>query len=158
MQESDIESVLTLHTNVTQSLIFLSTRCTLGAQVPPPIPTGPGGFLRALPAMVAGPVTSRDVASIDTYYRQLQTAGSGEPMPAEPTADASVAVVHKTTTTNVVAANKLTLNATTLNKKRDSKIMSTSTTVLVGSGKSATGLQQQQPIKKRSVSQSALHR
>lgn len=154
--------MLTLHTNVTQSLLFLSTRCTYGTQVPPPIPTGAGGFLRALPAMVAGPVTSRDVASIDSYYRQLQTAATSDPpvLSSEPTDDAAdMAAVHKSVTTNVKAAGKRTLNAAAQNKKRDLKIMSTSTTVLAGSGKSSTGqLPQQQPMKKRSVSQSALHR
>lgn len=74
-QEADLESVLTLHTNLTQSLPFLFTRCSTGSNVPPPIPTGASGFLKALPAMAPN-ILSKDTARIDSYYRSLNNLSS----------------------------------------------------------------------------------
>lgn len=78
-QEADLESILTLHTNVTQSMPFLHSRCASssvaagGVPSPPPIPTGANGFLKALPSMAPQNVCAKDVAKIDTYYRSLNT-------------------------------------------------------------------------------------
>lgn len=72
-QEADLESVLTLHTNVTQTMPFLYNRCSVGMPSTPPIPTGANGFLKALPSMAPQNVCTKDVAKIDTYYRSLNT-------------------------------------------------------------------------------------
>lgn len=72
-QEADLESVLTLHTNVTQTMPFLYNRCSVGMPSAPPIPTGANGFLKALPSMAPQNVCTKDVAKIDTYYRSLNT-------------------------------------------------------------------------------------
>lgn len=70
-QEADLESVLALHVNVTQSLAFLFQRSATGSVPPaPPIPTGNNGFLKALPSM-APTIASRDLVRIDSYYRSL---------------------------------------------------------------------------------------
>lgn len=84
-QESDLDSILALHVNLTQKLSFLYNRCTLTENIPnapPPIPTGANGFLKALPSMAPN-VTSREVAKIDSYYKALclaynQECGSNE--------------------------------------------------------------------------------
>lgn len=67
-QENDLESILTLHTNITQSLPFLNSRET--ALQPPPIPTGVSGFLRAMPAMVRNSISN---SSIENYYKSLKS-------------------------------------------------------------------------------------
>lgn len=71
-QESDLESILALHVNLTQNLSFLYNRCTTQANIPsaPPIPTGANGFLKALPSMAPN-IASRDLARIDSYYKSL---------------------------------------------------------------------------------------
>lgn len=71
-QEADLESILTLHTNVTQCMPFLMNRSATSASAPP-IPTGANGFLKALPSMAPQNVCTKDVAKIDTYYRSLNT-------------------------------------------------------------------------------------
>lgn len=53
-QELDIESVLTLHTNVTQQMPFLYNSCSPGIPAAPPIPVGAHGFLKSLPCMAPG--------------------------------------------------------------------------------------------------------
>lgn len=70
--ESDLESILTLHVNLTQNLAFLYNRCTSQSNMPiaPPIPTGANGFLKALPSMTPN-LSTRDMAQIDSYYRSL---------------------------------------------------------------------------------------
>lgn len=83
-QESDLESILALHVNLTQNLSFLYNRCTSSLNIPaaPPIPTGSNGFLKALPSMAPN-ITSRDLVRIDSYYKSLcsamgQDCGSSE--------------------------------------------------------------------------------
>lgn len=73
--ESDLESILSLHVNLTQNLSFLFNRSTGTTNVPtaPPIPTGANGFLKALPNMAPN-ITSRDLARIDSYYKSLCSA------------------------------------------------------------------------------------
>lgn len=51
-QESDVESILTLHTNITQQMPFLYNNNSPHCPVAPPIPCGTHGFLKALPSMV----------------------------------------------------------------------------------------------------------
>lgn len=53
-QELDIESLLTLHTNITQTMPFLYNNYSPGIPAAPPIPVGPHGFLKALPCMAPG--------------------------------------------------------------------------------------------------------
>lgn len=74
-QESDLESILALHVNLTQNLSFLFNRSTGTTNIPtaPPIPTGANGFLKALPSMAPN-ITSRDLARIDSYYKSLCSA------------------------------------------------------------------------------------
>ena len=50
-QELDLESVLTLHTNVTQQMPFLYNSCSPAIPAAPPIPVGAHGFLKSLPCM-----------------------------------------------------------------------------------------------------------
>lgn len=71
-QESDLESILALHVNLTQNLAFLYNRCTTQSNIPtaPPIPTGAYGFLKALPSMAPN-IATRDLARIDSYYKSL---------------------------------------------------------------------------------------
>ncbi|EDW66473.2 tubulin polyglutamylase TTLL5 isoform X3 [Drosophila virilis] len=68
-QESDLEAVLTHHTNVTGIMPFLYNRCGLSVPPTPPIPSGLHGFLRALPAMVSASGFSRDVSKYDGYFK-----------------------------------------------------------------------------------------
>lgn len=53
-QELDLESVLTLHTNVTQQMPFLYNSCSPSIPAAPPIPVGAHGFLKSLPCMAPG--------------------------------------------------------------------------------------------------------
>ncbi|CAO1411784.1 unnamed protein product [Diamesa serratosioi] len=53
-QELDLESVLTLHTNVTQQMPFLYNSFSPGIPAAPPIPVGAHGFLKSLPCMAPG--------------------------------------------------------------------------------------------------------
>lgn len=66
-QEADLESVLTLHTNLTQAMPFLYNRCGPSVPSTPPIPTGTHGFLKALPAMIAG--GTKEMNRIEIYYK-----------------------------------------------------------------------------------------
>ncbi|KAH8417113.1 hypothetical protein KR222_003669, partial [Zaprionus bogoriensis] len=68
-QETDLEAVLTHHTNITGIMPFLYNRCGLSVPATPPIPSGIHGFLRALPAMVSNFGISRDVSKYDGYYK-----------------------------------------------------------------------------------------
>lgn len=52
-QEIDVESILTLHTNITQQMPFLYNSYSPGIPVAPPIPVGAHGFLKSLPCMVS---------------------------------------------------------------------------------------------------------
>lgn len=72
-QECDLDSILALHVNMTQNLSFLYGRCSTQINIPatpPPIPTGSNGFLKALPSMAPN-IATRDMASIDLYYKSL---------------------------------------------------------------------------------------
>ncbi|KAH8357845.1 hypothetical protein KR200_011071, partial [Drosophila serrata] len=71
-QESDLEAVLTLHTNVTGIMPFLYNRCGLSVPPTPPIPSGLHGFLRALPAMVTTSGTARELSKYDGYFRNCE--------------------------------------------------------------------------------------
>lgn len=73
-QEADLESVLTLHTNLTQTMPFLYNRCGPSVPPTPPIPTGAHGFLKALPAMIAG--GTKEMNRIDIYYKNPATVSS----------------------------------------------------------------------------------
>lgn len=53
-QELDVESILTLHTNITQQMPFLYNSCSPGIPAAPPIPVGAHGFLKSLPCMAPG--------------------------------------------------------------------------------------------------------
>lgn len=53
-QELDIENILTLHTNITQTMPFLYNSCSPSVPVAPPIPSGAHGFLKSLPCMCPG--------------------------------------------------------------------------------------------------------
>ncbi|XP_033232510.1 tubulin polyglutamylase TTLL5 [Drosophila pseudoobscura] len=68
-QESDLEAVLTLHTNVTGIMPFLYNRCGLSVPPTPPIPSGLHGFLRALPSMVSSSGVAREVSKYDGYFK-----------------------------------------------------------------------------------------
>ncbi|XP_068154316.1 tubulin polyglutamylase TTLL5-like isoform X2 [Drosophila tropicalis] len=68
-QESDLEAVLTLHTNVTGIMPFLYNRCGLSVPPTPPIPCGLHGFLRALPAMVSSSGMPREISKYDGYFK-----------------------------------------------------------------------------------------
>lgn len=52
--ELDIENVLTLHTNITQTMPFLYNNYSPSAPAAPPIPSGAHGFLKSLPSMSPG--------------------------------------------------------------------------------------------------------
>lgn len=70
--ESDLESILTLHTNLTKQMPYLYNHCAMGVPATPPIPTGSHGFLKALPSMAAGGMF-RDDAKIDSFYKSIDT-------------------------------------------------------------------------------------
>ncbi|KAH8330302.1 hypothetical protein KR067_000982, partial [Drosophila pandora] len=71
-QESDLEAVLTLHTNVTGIMPFLYNRCGLSVPPTPPIPSGLHGFLRALPSMVSASGTARELSKYDGYFKSYE--------------------------------------------------------------------------------------
>lgn len=141
-QENDLESILTLHTNITQSLPFLNTRSTAALQVPPPIPTGSSGFLRALPSMVRNGVSN---SSIDNYYKSLTSlTASGT---KQSSANDSPTTEHGTD------ASSSSTSAST--KQRDDKVMSTS----INLPSTSRGSRAMTPAsKRRSASQSSAHR
>lgn len=124
-QESDLESVLTLHTNYTQSVPFLYNRCSTGYQAPPPIPTGANGFLKTLPAMPSN-VTSKDLAHIDTYYKSLTNLSQERRVGDEIVSGAMTDKLEKAMSTSTTLPAKRSLNM--------------------------------QPLKKRSISQTAVNR
>ncbi|XP_055678293.1 tubulin polyglutamylase TTLL5 isoform X2 [Lutzomyia longipalpis] len=70
-QESDLEAILTIHTNATQQMPFLYNRCAPGAPAAPPIPVGAHGFLKALPNMAPIGV-SKESLKIDLYYKSIE--------------------------------------------------------------------------------------
>eukprot|EP00099_Drosophila_melanogaster_P013190 NP_001287520.1 uncharacterized protein Dmel_CG31108, isoform B [Drosophila melanogaster] len=70
-QESDLEAVLTLHTNVTGIMPFLYNRCGLSVPPTPPIPSGLHGFLRALPSMVSSTGINRELSKYDGYFKNF---------------------------------------------------------------------------------------
>ncbi|XP_030380051.1 tubulin polyglutamylase ttll-4 [Scaptodrosophila lebanonensis] len=71
-EESDLEAVLTLHTNITGIMPFLYNRCGLSVPPTPPIPSGLHGFLRALPAMVSTTSMAREVSKYDGYFKNSE--------------------------------------------------------------------------------------
>lgn len=78
-QETDLESVLALHINLTQNLVFMFHRCGAGNMpAAPPIPAGLGGLLKALPSMVPNNIVSRDLIRIDSYYKSLNALVDNE--------------------------------------------------------------------------------
>lgn len=158
--------MLTLHTNITQSMPFLPTRCTDGSPEPPPIPTGAGGFLRALPAMVpASAGNSRDGASIDSYYRSLSSPSSEQktlPLTKDGAAKRSIEA-----TLNVVLTPSSSTTLPVFGRRgaaavaaaaAANRLMSTSTTLPASGYTKQTSSAAAAVMKQRSVSQSALHR
>ncbi|XP_055618403.1 tubulin polyglutamylase TTLL5 [Toxorhynchites rutilus septentrionalis] len=71
--EADVESVLTLHTNLTQTMPFLYSGCSSSIPPAPPIPVGAHGFLKALPCMAPGGA-NKELIRLDPYFK-----GSSEP-------------------------------------------------------------------------------
>lgn len=53
-QELDLENILALHTNITQTMPFLYNNFCPAAPAAPPIPNGSHGFLKSLPCMGPG--------------------------------------------------------------------------------------------------------
>lgn len=72
-EESDIESILTLHTSVTRQMPFLYNHCAIGVPPTPPIATGQYGFLKALPSMVPTGFGCREDGRIDTFYKSIES-------------------------------------------------------------------------------------
>ena len=72
--EADLESVLTLHTNLTQQMPFLYNNCSSNVPSTPPIPVGPYAFLKALPTMAPGGV-NKELHRIDNFYRTMDAKG-----------------------------------------------------------------------------------
>ncbi|XP_058465024.1 tubulin polyglutamylase TTLL5 [Malaya genurostris] len=66
--ETDVESVLTLHTNLTQTMPFLYTGCSSSVPPTPPIPVGAHGFLKALPCMAPGGA-NKELIRLDPHYK-----------------------------------------------------------------------------------------
>lgn len=67
-QESDLEAVLTMHTNLNGTMPYLYNRFGVSIPATPPIPSGSYGFLKALPAMVQSPGGLRDYSKCDTQH------------------------------------------------------------------------------------------
>ncbi|KFB38415.1 AGAP004288-PA-like protein [Anopheles sinensis] len=70
--EADLESVLTLHTNLTQQMPFLYTGCSTSVPPAPPIPVGAHGFLKALPSMAPGGA-NKELIRLDPFYRRVES-------------------------------------------------------------------------------------
>ncbi|XP_058129588.1 tubulin polyglutamylase TTLL5 isoform X1 [Anopheles coustani] len=70
--EADLESVLTLHTNLTQQMPFLYTGCSTSVPPAPPIPVGTHGFLKALPSMAPGGA-NKELIRLDPFYRRVES-------------------------------------------------------------------------------------
>lgn len=66
--ETDVESVLTLHTNLTQAMPFLYSGLSSSIPPAPPIPVGAHGFLKALPCMAPGGA-NKELIRLDPYYK-----------------------------------------------------------------------------------------
>ncbi|XP_062702157.1 tubulin polyglutamylase TTLL5 [Aedes albopictus] len=73
--EVDVESVLTLHTNLTQTMPFLYSGCSSSIPPAPPIPVGAHGFLKALPCMAPGGA-NKELIRLDPYYKSNSEARS----------------------------------------------------------------------------------
>ncbi|XP_049535638.1 tubulin polyglutamylase TTLL5 [Anopheles darlingi] len=69
--EADLESVLTLHTNLTQQMPFLYSGCSTSVPPAPPIPVGAHGFLKALPSMAPGGA-NKELIRLDPFYRRAE--------------------------------------------------------------------------------------
>uniref|UniRef100_A0A182PRG6 Tubulin--tyrosine ligase-like protein 5 n=1 Tax=Anopheles epiroticus TaxID=199890 RepID=A0A182PRG6_9DIPT len=70
--EADLESVLTLHTNLTQQMPFLYSGCSTSVPPAPPIPVGAHGFLKALPSMAPGGA-NKELIRLDPFYRRVES-------------------------------------------------------------------------------------
>uniref|UniRef100_A0A182ND43 Tubulin--tyrosine ligase-like protein 5 n=1 Tax=Anopheles dirus TaxID=7168 RepID=A0A182ND43_9DIPT len=70
--EADLESVLTLHTNLTQQMPFLYSGCSTSVPPAPPIPVGVHGFLKALPSMAPGGA-NKELIRLDPFYRRVES-------------------------------------------------------------------------------------
>lgn len=73
--EVDVESVLTLHTNLTQTMPFLYSGCSSSIPPAPPIPVGAHGFLKALPCMAPGGA-NKELIRLDPYYKSSEARSS----------------------------------------------------------------------------------
>ncbi|XP_058812370.1 tubulin polyglutamylase TTLL5 isoform X2 [Topomyia yanbarensis] len=73
--EADVESVLTLHTNLTQTMPFLYTGCSSSVPPTPPIPVGAHGFLKALPCMAPGGA-NKELIRLDPHYKSNEARNS----------------------------------------------------------------------------------
>ncbi|XP_053680131.1 tubulin polyglutamylase TTLL5 [Anopheles nili] len=70
--EADLESVLTLHTNLSQQMPFLYSGCSTSVPPAPPIPVGAHGFLKALPSMAPGGA-NKELIRLDPFYRRVES-------------------------------------------------------------------------------------
>ncbi|XP_058060018.1 tubulin polyglutamylase TTLL5 [Anopheles bellator] len=69
--EADLESVLTLHTNLSQQMPFLYSGCSTSVPPAPPIPVGAHGFLKALPSMAPGGA-NKELIRLDPFYKRTE--------------------------------------------------------------------------------------
>ncbi|XP_052867613.1 tubulin polyglutamylase TTLL5 [Anopheles cruzii] len=69
--EADLESVLTLHTNLSQQMPFLYSGCSTSVPPAPPIPVGTHGFLKALPSMAPGGA-NKELIRLDPFYKRTE--------------------------------------------------------------------------------------
>ncbi|XP_055536464.1 tubulin polyglutamylase TTLL5 isoform X2 [Wyeomyia smithii] len=74
--ETDVESVLTLHTNFTQTMPFLYTGLSSSVPPAPPIPVGAHGFLKALPCMAPGGA-NKELIRLDPYHKISEVSRTG---------------------------------------------------------------------------------
>lgn len=72
--ETDLENILTLHTNCTQQMPFLYSNSSSNNIVPPPIPVGPHGFLKALPNFAPGP--NKDFSRVEASAKPARGSKS----------------------------------------------------------------------------------
>lgn len=86
-QEIDVESVLTLHTNITQQMPFLYNTCSPGIPAAPPIPVGAHGFLKSLPCMAPGShireVWRCDLGKVDKAQTKVHNNGKKAERPGK---------------------------------------------------------------------------
>ncbi|XP_055371763.1 probable beta-tubulin polyglutamylase isoform X3 [Condylostylus longicornis] len=118
--ESDLESVLTLNTNLTHSMPFLYNRCSFNIPTAPPIPTGPHGFLKALPCMVPG-YNSRDNTKIDQYYKSVSSTDENCEKSNESIADCKGSLSNTSTSSSVTSKNNSNTNTNNRNVKLNLK-------------------------------------